>query len=229
LRHFSSQVSLLDLLPEPLEATVVELNSRFGSGTAIGICTDVTNSKQLQNAFERSTEFGGGRLDIVINNAGIATPGLEKAKAAVLVNLLAVIEGTKLGMEIMQRLHPREGGCIVNVASYAACVRVPFSAVYAATKSGVLHFSRSLKYLASENIRVAALCPSFADTPMVRLSMGMPAQAAEGIATGESVSSAVAALGTLMTARHVAKQMLRLIKDPELAGEGLVVTPRGTY
>lgn len=61
------------------------------------------------------------------------------------------------------------GGVIVNIASAAGTIPIPMTPVYAASKAGVIHLTRSLAPLhASDNIRVHALAPTYIDTPMVR-------------------------------------------------------------
>ena len=91
----------------------------------------------------------------------------ERCAAIVDVNLRGVVLGTQLALEPMQR---SGGGVIVNTSSGAAFMPLPPQAVYAATKAGVVHFTRSCTHLAeSHAVRVNCVCPGVVDTDMARL------------------------------------------------------------
>jgi short-subunit dehydrogenase len=68
----------------------------------------------------------------------------------------------------------KKGGVVVNVASAAALREVPDAEVYAATKSAVYHFTRSLGHLSKQGIRVVAICPSAVPTPLWRSLKNIP-------------------------------------------------------
>ncbi|MEJ7832212.1 MAG: SDR family NAD(P)-dependent oxidoreductase [Nocardioides sp.] len=110
-----------------------------------------------------------GRLDALVNNAGFMVIGrmldvpLERQLAQLDVNLVGVVHGA---YEAATRMSA--GGVIVNIASLAARIPVPGSAVYSATKAGVLAFSEALDAeLAGQGIRVAAILPSFTNTELI--------------------------------------------------------------
>ena len=112
------------------------------------------------------TEYA--RLDALVNNAGYMVLGkvrevpLERQLAQVEVNLTGVIQGSH---EAAARMRP--GGVIVNIASLAGRIPMPGSAVYSATKAGVLAFSEALDAeLAEHGIRVGAVLPSFTNTEL---------------------------------------------------------------
>jgi NAD(P)-dependent dehydrogenase (short-subunit alcohol dehydrogenase family) len=86
------------------------------------------------------------------------------------------------------------------------------SPVYSAAKAGVVQLSRTLAHLASEGIRVNAICPSFTDTPMVQA--GGP-QAIAGIKQ---------LVGGILTAEQIAEGVLELIRDDTRAGAVMRVT-----
>jgi NAD(P)-dependent dehydrogenase (short-subunit alcohol dehydrogenase family) len=110
-----------------------------------------------------------GRLDALVNNAGFMVIGrmrevpLERQLAQVEVNLKGVIHGA---YEAAARMRP--GGVIVNIASLAGRIPMPGSAVYSATKAGVLAFSEALDAeLAPQGIRVGSVLPSFTNTELI--------------------------------------------------------------
>ena len=110
-----------------------------------------------------------GRLDVLVNNAGFMVLGkvrevpLERQLAQLDVNLTGVINGS---YEAAARMRP--GGVIVNIASLAGRIPMPGSAVYSATKAGVLAFSEALDAeLAEHGIRVGSVLPSFTNTQLI--------------------------------------------------------------
>ena len=177
-----------------------------------GRLVDVRDEGGLAAALDAAaTTLGGdGGIDVMCNNAGIATPLMEDIDRAVAINLTAVLKGTKLAKERMPR-----GGVIVNTASVAGLGPVDFSPVYAATKAGVVNFTRSLGWLAdADGIRVVAICPNFTDTAMVRTSLDDP-----------SFAAVVAAQpGGLLTPDRVAAALALALDDATLAGVTILVT-----
>jgi 15-hydroxyprostaglandin dehydrogenase (NAD) len=158
------------------------------------------------------------RLDVLCNNAGVGEPGdlFEEDvdptpfERLIAINLTAVIRGTRLGVEKMSELG--RGGVIVNTASMGGLRPMPTAPVYAATKAGVVNFSRSLAHLQAEmNIRVNAICPSFVDTPLVWR------------AGPERVQAMSAQLG-LLEPSLIAEGLVQLIKDDDKAGAVMRVT-----
>jgi len=125
-----------------------------------------------------------------------------------------VILGTRLGVLAMR---PHGGGVIVNTASMGGLLPMPTAPVYAATKAGVIHFTRSLAYLKDEaNIRVNAICPSYVDTPLLwRGSEEQRRLAAER----------AAAIGGPLQPERAAQGGLGQVRDDRRAGGGLCPPP----
>lgn len=110
-----------------------------------------------------------GRVDALVNNAGFMVIGrmidvpLDRQLAQLDVNLAGVVHGS---YEAVSRMQP--GGVIVNIASLAGRISMPGSAVYNATKAGVLGFGESLDAeLAPRGIRVCSVLPSFTNTELI--------------------------------------------------------------
>lgn len=117
------------------------------------------------------------RLDVAINNAGIAQsfvklPNVptEEARRIIDIDLMGVFFAMKYQLPQMERQHRKngQGGAIVNIASVAGLFGAPRLSVYSAAKHGVVGLTRSASAeYASKGIRVNAVCPSYARTRMV--------------------------------------------------------------
>ena len=140
------------------------------AGLSVLACQlDVTDFQQWEQCVAAATnEFG--KLHMVVNNAGVGgIPGkIEDTDHAtwrwvVDVNMMGVLYGTQAATPAI-KAHG-EGGWIVNVASMAGMMGVPYSSAYAATKAAVVSMTESWAVeLKPHNIHVSALCPAFVKT-----------------------------------------------------------------
>lgn len=142
------------------------------AATLAGDISDEALSEGLVKlAFERF-----GRLDVALNNAGIThafvrLPNVptEEARRVIEVDLLAVYFAMKYQLPAMERQfrEKKRPGAVVNVASAAGMNGAPKMSVYSAAKHGVIGLTRSaaVEY-ATKGIRVNAVCPAYARTPM---------------------------------------------------------------
>lgn len=130
---------------------------------------DVTDYAQWESCVEQ-TIAAFGKLHMVVNNAGVGgVPGkIEQTDHAlwrwvVDVNLMGVLYGTQAATPEIKR--HGEGGWIVNVASMAGMMGVPYASAYSATKAAVVSMTESWAVeLKPHNIHVSALCPAFVKT-----------------------------------------------------------------
>jgi NAD(P)-dependent dehydrogenase (short-subunit alcohol dehydrogenase family) len=150
-----------------MDAIAGEINAAGGTATA-HIC-DVTEEDQVASAVKKAVDTYG-RLDIMINNAGIGYLMTEilnleqKDWDAVLnVNLRGVFFGIKHGAE--QMIAQGEGGTIINVASQAAKRGFAGAAAYVSSKHGVIGLTRTAALeFGPHNIRVNSICPNHVTT-----------------------------------------------------------------
>lgn len=205
-------VVLADVRSELSEESAALVRAK--GAEALALETDVTRLEDLQRLIsETERRFGG--LHILHNNAGIGEGGTdwpevsaERSAAIVDVNLRGVILGTRLALEPMKR---SGGGAIINTASGAAFTPLPPQAVYAATKAGVVHFTKSCVPLAeSHGVRVSCVCPGLVTTDMVQeTGPNGPAAWLQPIIDGVK----------MLAPEDIAAQVLSFVRDPNSAGE----------
>ena len=138
---------------------------------AIGVDAGVTDLTSMREVIGRATEIGG-RLDVVVNNAGIARDDViwrmdvEAFDAVVAVNLRVAWIGTKLAIETMRAQAPA-GGAIVNISSIAGKSGNFGQTNYSAAKAGVVGLTKAAaKEGARGRIRVNVVQPGLIRTPM---------------------------------------------------------------
>lgn len=190
---------------------------RTAGGEATFEACEVTRTESLEAAFAACRrQFG--RLDIAFNNAGIAGEDIFEDPSDVWtrvvdIDLKAVIDATRLEVRIMR---DAGGGVIVNTASMGGLVPMAGSPVYAASKAGVVHFTRSCGLMPPEwNVRVNAICPTFTDTPLVRRN------------GDERVEEMKSLVGGILQPDDVAAGVIELIEDDSRRGAIMRVTVRG--
>lgn len=144
---------------------------RAQGGEAIFVAADVGKSADAQALVARAVVHYG-RLDIAVNNAGIAGPTAPTAEypldgwaRVININLSAVFYGMQAQIEAMRK---HGGGSIVNMASVLGAVGFPGSVAYTAAKHGVIGLTQvaALEY-GAQGVRVNAIGPGFIETPMV--------------------------------------------------------------
>jgi len=138
---------------------------------AAGAAADVSDAGQVASAVHRLVE-ALGEFGVLVNNAGvlIARPfeelSLEDWDVTMATNLRSLYLVTRAVLPGMRR---RREGTVVNVASLAGRNGFAGGTAYAASKHGVLGFSRSLMLeVRKEGIRVVTICPGSVDTGMLR-------------------------------------------------------------
>jgi len=145
-------------------------------GEAQGIALDVADEERFAG-FLDAAERRHGPLDVLVNNAGIDWIGAfheepsSVSRREVEVNLLGTIHGTRLAV---QRMLPLGRGHVVNVASGVGRVPLPGSAVYSATKHGIVGLTESLRLeYAHTDLRFSLIQPAQVDTAML-VGQGRP-------------------------------------------------------
>jgi NAD(P)-dependent dehydrogenase (short-subunit alcohol dehydrogenase family) len=167
LADLGADVAVADLDQHLSEATAHEVERR--GRRAIDLTTDVTSAPDRAHMVDRTLE-ALGRIDVLVNNAGIYRSALplevtEDHWDAVLgVNAKAVLLCAQAVLPIMRAAGR---GTIVNVASMAGKVATPTAIPYGVSKAAVISLTRSLAMaFAPEGIRVNCVCPGLVDTEM---------------------------------------------------------------
>jgi len=136
---------------------------------ALAIQSDAASYEQAEELIKQVIDRFG-KLDILVNNAGITQDNLmlrmteEQWDRVININLKSVFNLSKHALRPMMK---NRGGAIINMSSIVGITGNAGQANYAASKAGILGFSKSLaKEMGSRNIRVNAIAPGFIETDM---------------------------------------------------------------
>ena len=214
LREAGATVVILDLPGSAGAAVAAENGLTFAAA-------DVADAAQVETAVDTAARLGPLRM--VVNCAGIATPGrtvgragpmpLEEFERVLRVNLVGTFNVIRLAAAAMIATEPlgEERGVIVSTASVAAFDGQVGQAAYSASKAGVAGMTLPIaRELAQHLIRVVAIAPGIFETPMLA---GLP-QAAR-----DSLSAQVPHPARLGKPEEYAALVLHIAQNPMLNGE----------
>ncbi|MGI9642835.1 MAG: 3-oxoacyl-[acyl-carrier-protein] reductase [Acidimicrobiia bacterium] len=198
------------------DEVVAEIAS--AGGTAMAVRADVGDEEAVRAMFAE-VEEGLGQVTVLVNNAGITDDGLmlrmgsDQWDRVITTNLRSVFLCSKTALRGMIRA---KTGRIINISSVSGVSGNPGQANYAASKAGVIGFTKSLaKEVGSRSITVNAVAPGFIETDMTEaLGDEVTGRAAEQIS-----------LGRLGTPQEVASVVGYLASDGAscITGQAIVV------
>jgi len=213
-RAFARQgaaVHILDRDEAAMQAAVQAIAQSGGRATAHAC--DVADAKSVDGVF--ATILGGGRIHILVNNAGIAHVGnLATTTEEDLDRILRVnVKGVYLCMRaVLQPMREQRGGVILNMCSIAATVGLTDRFAYSTSKGAVLSMTLSVArdYL-KEGIRCNAISPARVHTPFVDgfVRKNYPGREAEMMAK----LSAAQPIGRMAEPEEVANLAVYLCSD----------------
>lgn len=219
LAREGGKVVVTDIDEEGIGECAAEIRS--AGGEAVSWRQDVTSEADWKETIDRCTETFG-RLDVLVNNAGIAVlkpvaeMSLEEYEFQMNVNMTSVFLGTHYALPAMQAAG---GGSIINISSVAGLVGIPFTGAYAASKGGIRLFTKTVAMEhAKDNIRCNSVHPGVIWTKIQEVAMRDNPEGYEAI--NESIP-----VGRMGQPDEVAQCVLFLASDESsyVTGSELVV------
>jgi NAD(P)-dependent dehydrogenase (short-subunit alcohol dehydrogenase family) len=161
-------------------------------GQVSGYPLDVTDRESFATFLDKARTDGDGRIDVLINNAGVMPVGpfLEMSeqavRSAIEVNFYGVLNGCQL---VLPEMVGRRNGHIINISSLAGMLAVPGQALYAGTKFAVVGLTTALAdEFAPQGVEVSCVMPTFTNTELIA---GTHTSAAQKPVEPEDIAAAV--------------------------------------
>jgi NAD(P)-dependent dehydrogenase (short-subunit alcohol dehydrogenase family) len=162
LSYGAAKVVLADFNDENLSREAARLNADH-PGQVLGLHCNVTQEDEVKQMVEKAAAFGGGRVDLLFNNAGAGFGGQfdEQTNAdwerAFALNFYGALYGIRAALPIMRA---QGSGHIVDIISGIAVAPMAYQSMYSATKAALNGLTLALRYeLWDENIRVTSATP----------------------------------------------------------------------
>ena len=166
--HYAQQnfeVCIADLNPKRGNQVVEAITQ--ANGKAFFLPCDITSETDIE-ALKQQLQPRWDKIDVLINNAGVATGGalefedIEQWQWVIDINVLGMVRMCRAFVPLMKL---QGGGKIVNIASQAGITPAPMMGSYNVSKAAVVSFSETMHLeLADSNIHVSVACPGFFST-----------------------------------------------------------------
>jgi 3-oxoacyl-[acyl-carrier protein] reductase len=216
LAREGANIAVSDINIDAAQKTSDELKASFGVGS-IAVKTNVSKFEDVASGLKAAlTEYG--KIDILINNAGITRDTLimrmkeEDWDLVINVNLKGVFNGIKAVSPIMMK---QRSGRIISIASIVGQMGNAGQANYSASKGGVIALTKTAaRELASRGVTVNAIAPGFIDTDMTKV---LPDDVKDKL-------KAQIPMGTLGSPDDIAKAVVFLCADaPYITGQVIAI------
>ncbi len=171
---FARQGARLVLAARDAEALAETADEcRALGGEVLVVPTDVTHSDEVEALASAAAEFGQGRIDVWINNAGIGAVGafdetpLDAHEQVVQTDLLGYLRGAHA---VLPYFKQQQRGVLINTLSVGSWVAQPFAAAYSASKFGLRGLSQALRGELGPwpGVHICDVYPGVVDTPGFR-------------------------------------------------------------
>ncbi len=151
----------------------VAAQCRACGGEALVVVTDMTLSDSVERLASAAADFGRGRIDVWVNNAGVGAVGafdetpLDAHEQVVQTDLIGYLRGAHV---VLPYFKQQDGGVLINTLSVGSWVPQPYAVAYSASKFGLRGFSHALRgeLVQWPGIHVCDVYPSVVDTPGFR-------------------------------------------------------------
>ncbi|WP_422369403.1 glucose 1-dehydrogenase [Pelagibius sp.] len=204
------RVVVADINGEAAERVAHEIDG--AGGAAVGLRADVTDKRDVDTMMRAALD-SYGRLDVLVNNAGVSHRNKpmtevteEEFDLIYNVNVKAIYLAAVAAIPLMKA---EGGGCIINTSSTAALRPRPGLTVYNSSKGAVNVMTKSMAVeLAPDKIRVNAICPVIGETALMETFMGVP-----DTPENRKKFEATIPLGRFSTPHDIAEATLFLASD----------------
>lgn len=166
-----AKIAAIDVHSEAVEAVAASINK--DGGKALALTCDISDPEQVKNAVAR-IEAELGAPSALFNIAGVVKfSRSEDLDAAAFNRVLGInLVGAFLMSQAAMPSLIANRGAIVNVASMAGNLGVPYGAAYSASKGGLIALTKSMaKEYSDRGVRINAIAPSGVETPMAAVPM----------------------------------------------------------
>ena len=200
------KVAVTDIDEERAQQTLFEIKQLGGEGFAMLL--DTTQSEHWQQLEDEVSKRWGG-LQVLVNNAGVATAGtvedtsMEDWQWVLDIDLMGVVRGCHQFAAMFKR---QQAGHFVNVSSFAGLAGLPFIVSYGVAKAGVIALSEALRAeMHPFGVGVTVACPAFVKTNLLESFRATKSDTKDTVARWMETSG--------ITADHIADQIAQAVRD----------------
>ncbi|KAJ2945484.1 hypothetical protein O0L34_g295 [Tuta absoluta] len=169
LKEGAKKVAIADIAEDVGKATAARLNSTFKDKVVFFKC-DVSSEDNIAATFDQVVAKLG-RIDVLINNAGVMSDNPKVWRKASDVNWQGLVSFTIKAQQHMRKDEGGAGGTIINISSIAGLFTYTYLPIYSGSKAAVLHFTLSLSeppFFDKTGVRFITMCYGATDTPLMQ-------------------------------------------------------------